>query len=102
MFIANAGAITSFLIKLDINTFKLPIFIFSIGVAYALFIPILMYFLTDISNYDPPKIDILKKFYDFIYLTAKKCKKYVVIFIIYMPMIFFIFGIMTTLKIVNK
>ncbi len=98
MFLANGGAITTLLLKFDVDKFIIPLYIFTFGVLYTIFIPVFMYFKTKNMLYLEPEnkinnvIDIKHNKYTAIFF------RFVTLVIIYIPMLIFFYGIDATFR----
>lgn len=99
MFYANAGAITGVLIKLDIQTYLFPIFIFAFGIAYTLIIPIFMFSNTkyiiskSFKNKYSPFDSKLYPYFDIF-------MRIIIMILVYVPILIFIYGLIVTLNII--
>ena len=100
MFLANGGAITAFLIKFDTYKFRIPLLLFSFGVAYTMFIPIIMYLKSSIDYISCMKNTEIEK--NIIKILLKPISMIFFTILIYVPVIFFIAGIIETIDIFNQ
>lgn len=94
MFLANGGAITAFLIKFDTYEFRIPLILFSFGVAYSILVSIFMHIRFNICNINlSMKIDVQ------LFKIVKKISIVTFGIFIYIPVILFLFGIMETISV---
>ncbi|WP_300881509.1 hypothetical protein [uncultured Desulfovibrio sp.] len=99
MFYANAGAITGVLIKLDIQTYKFPIFIFAFGIAYTLIIPIFMFSHTKYiisKSFKNKRSPFDSKSYPYFDMAMR----IIIMILVYVPILFFVYGLIATFDII--
>ena len=98
MFYANAGAITGVLIKLDIQTYQFPIFIFAFGIAYTLIIPIFMFSHTKYMisrSFKNKRSPFDSKQYQYFDIVIR----IIIMSLVYTPILFFVYGLIVTFNI---
>lgn len=95
MFLANGGAVTTLLLRFEIKNYFIPIMLFSFGVAYSVLIPIVMYFRykNELSN------NKFRNVNNIVSIHKSTSYRFLMLCAMYLPMLFFIFGIMMTIDI---
>lgn len=98
MFLANGVAITTLLVRVDIEKYMISFIVFCFGVIYSIFISQFMYFrsIESIITYFKNNEHPLRYFHDNIYFRV------FIFFISYIPSFLFLYGIYTVVEITSN